>query len=223
MRFFVLLLTLSCLFNSCSSGTDWKEQFSLAEKEVQEWWRNAFVNPEHHCSDPHYINAISLLDDIIKNSPDYRNQALAYKTSVLFAARNYDEAIKTIGMIPDTSSVFFSFRTKSIWMNQILHEKASIQGNSDEALTYKRNILHEMEVQLEHRRDSLYSSISSMQGIGLSPITDENVFLLLMYLEELKGYDMDILSSTIQRLETEDPIPNHNSKEFFRNLRERML
>ena len=217
---FLISFVLTCLFSSCqSSNVDWKEKFVQAQEETNAWWANAFMDPEGTSDDPHYINAINLLDDIIENSPEYRNKSLLHKSTLLSQVCKYDEAIEAVKQVPDTFFVYMPGRTKSIWVNDILRQKAQHQGDETSGLAYKKKIMDEMEEHLEQRRDSLYASICSEEGVSFYPIKDINVTLLVFYLQEVEEYGDELVNATIQRLEDENPCPNQHSEAFFVNLR----
>lgn len=103
----ILLLCFGCK----ESKTDWKAVYDSLNDDYAEYSRSG--------SKEVYNKIISKCDLLTESSPEFRNAALMIKSSVLAFSYQYDEAVKVAEMIPDTASVFYVFRPKSVYINEL--------------------------------------------------------------------------------------------------------
>jgi len=207
----ILSLATICILHGCkSSPTNWEEQYHLARKESQAYLIN-------EGSEEHFNNAMKIYDDIIKNSSEFRDKAKIGKSTLLANAEKYEEAIKTVEGIDDSSAVFYPFLTKGMVINKILIRKAFMESDSDAMDRYAKENLEELESELNQRRDSLYYAICS-GPIDFSNITDVNVCVFFVYLEELRALDYDNFDVIIQSWIDGVPEPNEYSEAFFKDV-----
>ena len=147
----ILSLATICILHGCKNSlTNWEEQYHLARKESQAYLIN-------EGSEEHFNNAMKIYDDIIKNSSEFRDKAKIGKSTLLANAEKYEEAIKTIEGIDDSSAVFYPFLTKGMVINKILIRKAFMESDSDAMDRYAKENLEELEsAKMEGRLNGCY-------------------------------------------------------------------
>lgn len=188
MKRLLLIGTILLLCFGCKeSKTDWKAVYDSLNDDYAEYSRSG--------SEEVYNKIISKCDLLTESSPEFRNAALMIKSSVLAFSYQYDEAVKVAEMIPDTASVFYVFRPKSVYINELLLAKAERLDYEDSAKIYKGKIAAELEIWISERKDSLYHALTLPMETPV--IRNQHIVAFIYYLGHLSH---DEVKSAIKNL-----------------------
>lgn len=206
-------IVVFCLLTGCiPNNTNWAERLQEANQKASAYYDSL--------SEECLTDALNLYDEIADNSPEYRDHALMSKSIFLGKITRFEEAVSTTMLIPDTSAVFASFRTKSIHLNAILSDMALHNNNREDYEGYLMKINEELEAKLAMRRDSLYYAICSPIIYSAGYIDNEDVVAFIYYLANMTVYDNKKVNDVIKCLKGRIPEPNSHSKDFFTYLDE---
>lgn len=208
-----LLLSLSVL---CACGTkesEWAVKCKLADEEAKTFRMTM--------SEEHFNHAMSLYNDIISNSPDYRNAALVSKAILLRNVNKFSDAMALVEQIPDTAAVFLPYSSKSIFINLTLSEKFELDGDFEMSRHYIKLANEELGLLLEGRKDNIYSAICAPVPAG-GYYEDEDISPFLYYLQYTQIYNPEKVKDVIQTWENGVLTPNEYSELFFNGLKARL-
>lgn len=209
MKRVLILCVMLFLCSGCKeSKTDWKAVYDSLNDDFAEYGRTY--------SNDTYDKIISKCDLLIESSPEFRNAALMSKSNILAYSNQYDEAVKVAEQIPDTASVFDSFRSKTVHINSLLSSKAENLGDEDDARMYNDIIIAELEKWISVRRDSLYHALTLPMEIPI--IHNQYIAAFMFYLLHLSYYDEQDVKMAIDNLKKDIPLRNNNTDAYFEYL-----
>lgn len=207
----MLFLLFSALCACSMNRPDWPAKLKLAEAEAQEY-RMTF-------SEEHFNKALNLYDEIISQSPDYRNYALASKAILMRNAYKFKDALDLLEQIPDTAAVFLPYSSKSIFTNLTLTEKYELECDFETSKMYLEKANEELGLLLDSRKAHIYSAICSPVPSG-GYYEDEDIAPFLYYLQYMLQYDHVRVKDVIIAWEDGVPCPNEHSEFFFNGIKE---
>lgn len=209
MKRVLILCAMLFLCSGCKeSKTDWKAVYDSLNDDFAEYGRTY--------SNDTYDKIISKCDLLIESSPEFRNAALMSKSNILAYSNHYDEAVKVAEQIPDTASVFDSFRSKTVHINSLLSSKAENLGDEDDARMYNDIIIAELEKWISVRRDSLYHALTLPMETPI--IHNQYIAAFMFYLLHLSYYDEQDVKMAIDNLKKDIPLRNNNTDAYFEYL-----
>ena len=212
-KFTLIFAFCISLFIGCNEKTDWKAVYDSLNDDLTEYDRTL--------SEEVYNKIISKCDLLIESSPEFRNAALMTKSSVLAFSYQYDEAVKVAGMIPDTASVFYVFRPKSVYINELLLAKAERLDYEDSVKIYKGKIAAELEIWISERKDSLYHALTLPMETPV--IRNQHIVAFIYYLGHLSP---DEVKAAIKNLVNDIHlinVRNENTDAYFAMFYEMFL
>lgn len=203
MRQLYLFILIIIICPCCSeSKTDWKAVCDSLDADFAEYGRTY--------SEDVYNKIISKCDMIIESSPEFCNYALMAKSSILAYSDQYDEAVKVAEQIPDTAAVYSSFRSKTVYINDLLSYKYKKLGDEDSAKMYNDKIISELEDWISARKDSLCHALSL--PIETPVIRNQYIVAFIIYLEHVAYYDCQEVKRIIETVKRN--IPEYNENEI---------